>query len=88
MNDAFNSTLLTYGARAGINLKMDHATSVFIETQYLRANDEKTNLTLNPIMVSIGLKRYIGSDRSSPLVGKQPSRVNYNRRMNQRYKRR
>jgi hypothetical protein len=88
MNDAFNSTILTYGARAGINLKMDHATSVYVETQYLRADDDKTNLNINPITVGIGLKRYIGNDRSTPLVGKQPSRVNYNRRMNQRYQRR
>ena len=88
MNKSFNSPLLSYGGRAGFDIKMDHSISLFLEAQYLTLDDSKTNLTINPLNLAMGIKIKIGQDRQSPRVGKQASRRNLKRRQNQRYQRR
>ena len=90
MSDTYSSPLLTYGARAGGELRMDGALSVFLEAQYLTLSDSssKTGLDITPISFAMGIKLNLGRDRQGPRVGKQPSRRNQKNRRKQRYRRR
>ena len=88
MNDSFESPLLTYGGRVGLDVRMDHSLLLFLEAQYLRLNDSKNNLDISPLNFAMGIKLVFGRDRIGPRVGKQASRRNLKRRQQNRYQRR